>query len=34
MHSIREHTGTLDPFLLFRTIEQFLKSETHRKLPI
>ncbi len=32
MHSIREHTGTQDPFLLFRAIEQFLKSANHRKL--
>jgi aspartyl aminopeptidase len=34
MHSIREHTGVLDPFLLFRAIEQFLKSATHRKIAI
>ncbi len=32
MHSIREHTGSLDPFLLYRTIEQFLKSNAHKKL--
>ncbi len=32
MHSIREHTGALDPYLLYRTIEQFLKSEAHRQL--
>ena len=32
MHSIREHTGSLDPFLLYRTIEQFLKSDAHREL--
>lgn len=32
MHSIREHTGSLDPFLLYRTIEQFLKSDAHKKL--
>lgn len=29
MHSIREHTGALDPYLLFKSIEQFLKSDTH-----
>lgn len=32
MHSIREHTGARDPFLLYQTIEQFLKSEMHRQL--
>lgn len=32
MHSIREHTGALDPYLLFKSIEQFLKSEAHRNL--
>ncbi len=32
MHSIREHTGASDPYLLYRTIEQFLKSEAHKKL--
>lgn len=33
MHSIREHTGASDPFLLYRSIEQFLKSEVHRQIP-
>ncbi len=32
MHSIREHTGSLDPYLLYRTIEQFLRSEAHKKI--
>ena len=32
MHSIREHTGSLDPFLLYRTIEQFLRSDAHKKI--
>ncbi|NTW87543.1 MAG: M18 family aminopeptidase [Desulfobulbaceae bacterium] len=32
MHSIREHTGALDPFLLYRSIEQFQNSQTHRTL--
>lgn len=32
MHSIRELTGALDPYLLFRTIEQFLKSDAHKKI--
>ncbi|MBU1568261.1 MAG: M18 family aminopeptidase [Proteobacteria bacterium] len=32
MHSIREHTGALDPYLFYRTIEQFLKSDAHKKL--
>lgn len=31
MHSIREHTGALDPYLLYRTIRQFLKSEVHKE---
>lgn len=31
MHSIREHTGAKDPHLLYKTIEQFLKSDTHRQ---
>jgi aspartyl aminopeptidase len=30
MHSIREHTGTMDPFLLFRSIEHYLKSNAHK----
>lgn len=33
MHSIRELTGSSDPFLLYRTIRQFLRSDTHRQLP-
>jgi aspartyl aminopeptidase len=32
MHSIRELTGSSDPFLLYRTIVQFLNSNTHRQL--
>jgi aspartyl aminopeptidase len=32
MHSVREHTGALDPFLLYRTITQFQKSHAHRTL--
>lgn len=32
MHSIRELTGSSDPYLLFRTIDQFLHSVTHHKL--
>jgi len=32
MHSIREHTGASDPYLLYRTIEQFLRSEAHKKI--
>ncbi len=32
MHSIRELTGSSDPFLLYRTIGQFLSSDTHRQL--
>lgn len=32
MHSIRELTGSSDPFLLYRTIGQFLHSDTHHKL--
>ncbi len=32
MHSIRELTGSSDPFLLYRTISQFLHSDTHHKL--
>lgn len=33
MHSIRELTGSSDPFLLYRSIRQFLGCDTHRKLP-
>ncbi len=29
MHSIREHTGSADPFLLYRTVNQFFKSNVH-----
>jgi len=32
MHSIRELTGSSDPFLLYQTIVQFLHSNTHRQL--
>lgn len=32
MHSIRELTGSSDPFLLYRTVGQFLNSDTHLKL--
>ncbi len=32
MHSIRELTGSSDPFLLYRTLGQFLSSDTHKKL--
>ncbi len=32
MHSIREHTGAMDPYLLCKSIEQFLRSEAHRKI--
>jgi len=31
MHSIRELTGTADPFLLYQTIEQFLNGNSHRQ---
>lgn len=30
MHSIREHTGAMDPYMLYRTIEHFLESDLHR----
>lgn len=30
MHSIRELTGARDPYLLYQTIEQFLKSDIHK----
>ncbi|HSL41515.1 MAG TPA: M18 family aminopeptidase, partial [Desulforhopalus sp.] len=29
MHSIREHTGSLDPFLLYSSIRQFLSGDSH-----
>jgi aspartyl aminopeptidase len=32
MHSIREHTGSSDPFLLYQTIVQFLSDSLHRQL--
>ena len=32
MHSIRELTGSSDPFLLFRTVSRFLHAENHKKL--
>lgn len=32
MHSIREHTGSSDPFLLYRSVATFLNSDTHRQL--
>ncbi len=32
MHSIREHTGYLDAYLLYKTIERFLKSDVHKKI--
>jgi aspartyl aminopeptidase len=32
MHSIRELTGSCDPFLLYRTIVHFLNSDTHKRL--
>jgi aspartyl aminopeptidase len=32
MHSIRELTGSSDPFLLYRTVVQFLSSNVHRQL--
>ena len=32
MHSIRELTGSCDPFLLYQTITQFLSCNTHRQL--
>jgi len=33
MHSIREHTGTQDPALLYKTIVQFLRTDSHSLLP-
>jgi aspartyl aminopeptidase len=32
MHSVREVTGSSDPFLLYRTLVQFLSSDVHRQL--
>jgi aspartyl aminopeptidase len=32
MHAVREVTGSSDPFLLYRTIAQFLGSDVHRQL--
>jgi len=32
MHSIREITGSSDPLLLYRTIEQFLTGDGHRQI--
>jgi aspartyl aminopeptidase len=32
MHSIRELTGAMDPFLLFKSIDQFLSSDAHRNI--
>lgn len=32
MHSIRELTGSCDPFLLYLTIVQFLSCNSHRQL--
>lgn len=32
MHSIRELTGKCDPFLLFKTVSQFLTSDDHNQL--
>jgi aspartyl aminopeptidase len=32
MHSIRELTGSCDPFLLYRTIIHFLNCDTHKQL--
>ena len=32
MHSIREHTGYKDPYLLFRSVRQFLNTSFHRDL--
>ena len=31
MHSIREYTGYSDPFLLYRSVIQFLGSDTHQQ---
>ncbi len=32
MHSIRELTGSCDPFLLYQSLVQFLSSDTHKQL--
>lgn len=32
MHSIRELTGSCDPFLLYRSLVQFLNSDFHKRL--
>lgn len=32
MHSIRELTGSCDPFLLYRTLVQFMSSDTYKNL--
>lgn len=32
MHSIREHTGYKDPYLMFRAVRQFLNSDFHKDL--
>ena len=32
MHSIRELTGSCDPFLLYRSLGHFLSSDTHKQL--
>jgi aspartyl aminopeptidase len=32
MHSIREHTGSADPFLLYQTIKAFVNSDIHKEL--
>ncbi len=34
MHSIRELTGSRDPFLLYRAVSQFLKSDVHRQMAL
>ncbi|MDK9707896.1 MAG: M18 family aminopeptidase [Desulforhopalus sp.] len=32
MHSIREHTGAKDPYMLYQTIAHFLESDSHKFL--
>ncbi len=32
MHSIRELTGSSDPFLLFRSVSRFLHTDSHKKI--
>jgi len=32
MHSIREHTGSSDPYLLYRSVAAFLRSDIHKQL--